>query len=67
MCPKVNLGVKEQKWQVDDSPKPVTVEAACVAVDGDLISEFLSQDTKEHICVVGFIKCSLDLHKSKIG
>ena len=40
---------------------------ACMLATGDWIFGFCSQEAKEHVCVVGFLKGRLDLHRSEIG
>ena len=61
VCPKDNLGVKNLWRHVE-----WVLESWSTRADsyGDQLPRFWSQEAVEHDCMVGFIRWSLDLHKS---
>ena len=47
VCPKADLGVKNLKWHVEESPKPVTV---LMTSDGDQIPGFIEGGRGACLC-----------------
>jgi len=38
---------------------------ARVVADGDRVPGFWSREATEHVCVIGFVRLKLDVHKSE--